>query len=67
MFYEIGQAFHRWGFSRNFLLEQVVLPLPPVKFLGSAFESFEMEYWSGLIQMFHYCYAYIPVKKTAGY
>lgn len=62
MLYEIGQALHQWGLSRNFILEQV--PLPPVKFLASAFESFEMEYWSDLIRMFHHCYTYIPVKKA---
>lgn len=67
MFCEIGQALHRWGLSRNFLLEQVVLPLPHVGFLASAFESFEMEYRPDLIWMFHHCYAYIPVKKTACY
>lgn len=67
MFYEIGQALHWWGLSRNFILEQVVLALSPVKFLASAFESFEMEYWSDLIRMFHHCYAFIPVKKTLCY
>lgn len=62
MFYEIGQALQQQRSSRNFL-EQVVLPLPPVKFLASAFESFEMAYWSDLMWMFHHCYACIPVKK----
>lgn len=67
MFCEIGQALHRWGLSRNFILEQVVVPLPPVKYLASAFESFETEYRPDLIWMFHRCYSYIPVKKTACY